>query len=187
MLNNYYKIMHCKKTGRGFTIIEASISIFMLAIALIGAYNAFTVMDILTSSSSDRFVAAYLAQEGMEIIRNIRDTNWIESEDWQTGLTGCESGCEADYKTFGDDNTPLVAWNDGTYLKIDDDGFYNYTNGSDTKFKRKIIIEPMETTGGTEDIMRVEVTVYWDQKSNILFGSENENSITVEEYLYNWH
>lgn len=173
----------------GFTIIELVISIFILSVAIIGAYNAFTTMDILTSNSTDRLVGAYLAQEGIEIIRNIRDTNWLEGEDWQTGLIDCESGCEADYKTFGDYATPLTLWAGGNYLYSDSDGFYSYdTNSSDNpKFKRKIVIEPMQTSGGEDDVMRVEVTVFWNQKSNLLFASSENNSITVEEFLYNWY
>lgn len=187
MLNNQ-RMFKVTKNSRGFTVIELAISIFVLAIAIVGAYNAFTTLDILTSASSDRFIAAYLAQEGMEIVRNIRDTNWIEDEDWQEGLSECQLGCEADYKVFGEGDTPLTGWSVGKYFYTDGNGFYSYdTSREKTKFRRKIIIEPMQTTALEDDIMRVEVIVYWDQKSNLLFSSEEENSISVEEYLYNWY
>jgi len=175
-----------KNYDRGFTLIELMVSIFVLSIAIIGAYSAFNIMDILTSNATDRFVAAYLAQEGMEIVRNMRDTNWLEGDDWMAGLVDsniqCQTGCQADYKTFD-----TLAYYDSSKLLIDDDGFYNYSSGTDTKYKRKIVIEPIETTAGLEDIMKVTVTVYWDEKSNILHPDSNEDSITVEEYLYNWY
>lgn len=182
--------------SRGFTLIELVISIVVLSVAVIGAYNAFTTMDILTSSSTDRFAAAYLAQEGIEIIRNIRDTNWINSDDWREGLyeagvVDCTTnGCQADYKTFGETSTPLVAYA-GQNLYIDSSGFYNYESGTGTKFRRKIVIVPMQTPDGADDILRVTVTVYWDEKANIFSSNpcanEADCSITAEEYLYNWY
>ncbi len=181
-----------QKISKGFTVIELVLSIFVLSIAIIGSYNAFTIMDILTSNSSDRFTAAYLAQEGIEIIRNIRDTNWIEDEDWTTGLwdgiADCSSGCEyeADYKTFG----TLFPFDDN-YLCFEND-FYTLnpecSSENQTKFKRKITITPLDVPGGeidNKDILKVSVEVSWDEKSNILFEKQKQ-SITAEEYLYNW-
>jgi prepilin-type N-terminal cleavage/methylation domain-containing protein len=185
-----------KNNSSGFTLIELIISIVVLSVAVIGAYNAFTTMDILTASSTDRFVAAYLAQEGIEIVRNIRDTNWIHNDDWREGLyeegvIDCTTnGCQADYKTFGESSTPLTAYA-GQNLYINGDGFYNYTSGTQTKFRRKIVIIPMQTLEEKDDILRVIVTVYWDEKANMFSSNpcanEADCSIEAEEYLYNWY
>ena len=65
------------KNNKGFTIIELIISIFILSVGLVGVFNALSVVTVLTAGSADRVTATYLAQEGMEIVRNIRDTNWL--------------------------------------------------------------------------------------------------------------
>jgi prepilin-type N-terminal cleavage/methylation domain-containing protein len=87
----------------GFTIIELVISIFILSVAIVGVFSAYSMVTILTSDASDRLTATYLAQEGMEITRNVRDTNWLNIDagnpagaTWLDGLS-CLSGCEADY------------------------------------------------------------------------------------------
>jgi len=145
-------------------------------------------MVILTSDASDRLTAAYLAQEGMEIVRNIRDTNWLNMSDdpeatWYDGLSECESGCQADYETTGAATSPLVPYVDIDHLKIDDTGdFYNRTSGTDTKFKRKITI-----TFATEYIMKVSVQVFWDQKPTILNPDGLPGVIETEENLYDWY
>lgn len=201
------------QNNKGFTIIELVISIFVLSIAVVGAYNAFTTMDILTSSSTNRFTAAYLAQEGIEIVRNIRDTNWIKGYDWRCGLadvtgttmvceTGnkdCTTGCEADYTTFGTADSPLYPWGgSGNYLSVDSNGFYVYDyNSTDenliaTKFKRKITVIPTITYTNESgyqvfDTLRVIVEVSWDEKANILHPNTTQDSIIAEEYLYNWY
>ncbi len=189
------------KNNKGFTIIELVITIFILSVAVVGVYNAFSTMVVLTANASNRLIAAYLAQEGMELVRNIRDTNWIKDYDWRCGLasvTGtcdvgnkdCTAGCEADYATKGTIDSPLYPWSGdeetgGRKLNIDDaNGFYSYNAGSETKFKRKIIITPM----GSPDnyIIKVSAQVFWDEKASIL-NPAGQGSITTEENLYDWY
>lgn len=169
--------------NRGFTLIELVIAIFILVFAIIGVYNAFSTVVVLTTGASSRFTAAYLAQEGIEIVRNMRDNNWLNSLDWKTGLsdvnTDCSNGCEADYKTgTSSEVTPLRDYpTGGNKLKIDSNNFYSYdpTGGSETKFKRKIIITPQG-----DNVLKVSVLITWKEK--------DENfEIGAEEYLYNWY
>ena len=191
--------------SKGFTIIEVVVAIFILSIAVIGVYNAFSIVVILTADTTDRFTAAYLTQEGMEIVRNIRDNNWVTGIDWKTGLadadTNCQNGCQADYTTGTLIITPFIIepWSgSGKYLNlnIDAGGFYSYNtvNNKETKFKRKITIEPV--VGYEDYIMHVSVQVSWDEKATILGPgskagdsciSTSSNCLTAEEYLYNWY
>jgi len=183
----------------GFTIIELVITIFILSLAVVGIFNAFSIITILTSDSSDRLTATYLAQEGMEIVRNIRDQNWLNIDvgvpagaTWLDGLDVCFNGCRTDYS-----KNQLDPWanNETDYLKIDDgNGFYNLTNGTNTKFKRKIIItHPEDDSGNPIDyILKVVVEVSWNKKATILksgleAGTCEDNCIKAEETLYNWY
>lgn len=188
----------------GFTIIELIISVFILSIAIVGIFSAFSVMVILTANAADQLTATYLAQEGMEVVRNIRDTNWLTSGAvWDEGLTGCDKssmGCEADYTTgTGTSGTyPIVPWS-GRYLYVSSDGFYDYaTDGTKTKFKRKIIIATVIDVDGLADsdkihILKVTAQVSWDQKATILNNGfsagdcQPSNCVTTEETLYNWY
>lgn len=181
--------------NKGFTLIELVIAIFILAVAIIGVYNAFSTVVVLTTGASSRFTAAYLAQEGIEIVRNMRDNNWLKMGEypettWTDGLLGWENGCEADYKTgtLSDARGGLTDFGgDGNYLNIkDNDGFYSYDSTgsfSATKFKRKITItpDPVDT-----DVLKVSVLVTWKEKEEE--GCEPAGyCIEVEEYLYNWY
>ncbi len=173
--------------NKGFTIIELVIAIFILSVAVIGIYNSFSTMVILTSGASDRLTAAYLAQEGMEIVRNIRDTNWLNGFSWYDGLSGCDNGCMGDYKTTGAVESGLAPYIDNDYLKIDADGFYNQTFGTETRFRRKITITFIEDPEGPSYIAKVSVQVFWDQKPTILNPDGEEGVIEAEENLYNWY
>ena len=194
---------------KGFTIIELVITIFILSFGVIGVFSAFSIITILTSDSADRLTATYLAQEGMEIIRNIRDKNWLDMDatpctdkpcaiNWLSNkLDGCLSGCGVDYKSTGAGTASA-----GTYLNNDSNGFYSYLPGEQTKFKRKITIEPILDTAiippdenaKDDHIVKVTAEVSWDKKATVLNPSylragvcDPENCIKVEWMLYDWY
>lgn len=73
--------------NKGFTILELLVSMIVIVIGVLGAYSVTQKMFILTSSSSHRLTAAYLAQGEIETVRNARDTNWIKGDDWKDGIS----------------------------------------------------------------------------------------------------
>lgn len=173
--------------NKGFTIIELVIAIFILSVAVIGIYNSFSTMVVLTSGAADRLTAAYLAQEGMEIVRNIRDTNWINGNSWYDGLSGCDNGCMGDYKITGAVDSQLSPYVDSEYLKIDTDGFYSQTSGAETRFRRKITITFIDGGELPSYIANVSVQVFWNQKPTILNPDGLPGVIETEENLYDWY
>jgi len=162
-------------SSKGFTLIEVTVAIVILIVGIIGIYTAFSRMVILTSGISNRLIAAYLAQEGIEIVRNIRDTNWVENAtSWNDGLTTCSSGCEADYKTGTQgEETPLRSYT-ACYLNIDSNNFYGYSAGNQTKYKRKITIEEINV-----DTLKVTVWISWEEKGRFY-------DFEAGEYIYNY-
>jgi len=182
------------KHNKGFTLLEVIGAIFILTI---GAGSAFILISQTLSAASlvkDHLIASYLVQEGIEIVRNIRDTNWLQARDpsktslWDDGLICPDSPCyfQADYTTLTFADTEdfekcgpeYPGYNchsyDGTPLKIDGD-FYNYTSGTETKFKREITIEKLDS-----DNIKVEVNVEWAEKGR----THNAKAI---EYLTSWY
>jgi len=157
--------------SKGFTLVEILIAVTVFTIGIMACYSAITKVVSLTYLNSFRFVASRLAQEGIELVSNTRDTNWLnQGADWNDGLIpNCISGCEIDYDDLG-----FSAYQD-RYLQINSDGFYNYGDGDDSRFKRKITI-----TEVTPDELEIKVEVMWSK-----LGSSVE-TLTAEEHLYNW-
>ncbi len=151
----------------GFTIVEVTIALFLVSIGILSAFAVTQHIIIITETASSRLIAAYLAQEGIEIVRNIRDTNWLEGKPWDTGI-GIDDW-EAD---FGD--TALTDVYDGDFLNIDEKGFYSYSAGTPTRFTRKITI-----TKPTDNIIEVFVLVEWVERGQT-------HQLTAEGHLYNW-
>jgi len=169
---------------KGFSFIEVLVSIFILVIAITASFSVLRGILSYNVTNSSRLVAAYLAQEGIEIVRNIRDGNWLESRSntansWDEGLTGCSgNGCIADYNHSysGDQEDPQLPAYTGQLLNIDPNGlgFYGYGFSTTTKFQRKIVITP-----GAINELKVNVTVSWQEKGK-------SNTLSALENLYNW-
>jgi type II secretory pathway pseudopilin PulG len=128
---------------KGFTLVEVIVAIFLLTVGIIGVSALITSTISSATHSSQKLVAAYLAQEGIEIVRNIRDTNWIEQVTnpaipWDEGIP--EGSWEADYTSETLDNSYT-----GKFLNIGSNGFYHYSGGS-SALPEKIALEEKSNT-----------------------------------------
>jgi len=159
------KLKYNKLNNKGFTLIEVFVAISILSVGLVGAFGVLPVMIKNQSMNADSFLASQIANEGMEIVRNIRDGNWLLESDWKLGLTTCSGGCEIDYNDIS-----LVNYQN-RFLKVNDNGFYNYESGQNSKFKRKISILPVG------DYLNVKVEVFWNGKGS---------PFLIEENFYDW-
>ncbi len=162
-----------KPDCRGFTLVEVMVALVIVSVGMIGAYELVNQSLVLANSAANRFTAVHLAAEGTEIARNIRDTNYLKfyrgAGNWNDGLTGYESGGAADYSSGGLTADPAAL------LKIGG-GFYGYSAGENTMFKRKIKVIP---NASPADYFEVVSEVSWSDSA----GGHTE---TVRERLYNW-
>lgn len=70
--------------GQGFMEVIVAIGIMIIGIVsilILTSYNL-TAADY----GEKRLIASNLAREGIEVIRNIRDSNWVAGNDWDVGL-----------------------------------------------------------------------------------------------------
>lgn len=171
-----------RKKKTAFTMIEMLCAIFLITIGAAGVFSLVSQTISFTNTSSSKLVALYLAQEGIEIVRNIRDSNWLEARTnpeilWDDGLP--QGDWEADYRT-----TALTQSYIGRYLNIDTNGLYSYSSGTQTKFQRKITISDKANLDGDieeiPDIMKVSVKVSWQERGRTY-------QVTVLENLYRWY
>jgi len=180
------------KKESGFTLFEVIIAVFILTVGVGGSFVLIQQTLFASLMAQSRLVSAYLAQEGIEIIRNVRDNNWLEQREslevpplplWDDGLDNCvpPNCCEADYET----DTPLLypplvtiagcSFDDLNHLNINGDGFYSYSSGTQTKFKRKIFIELVDSSK-----IKVSVVVEWRERNRA-------HQIEVVEHITNWY
>lgn len=86
-----------KKLNKAFTIIETLVAISIFTSAILGllSFSAGSIAD--TNYSKNKLIATYLAQEGLEYMRNLRDTYVLfQSNGWGTGESG-ENGLDGSF------------------------------------------------------------------------------------------
>ncbi len=167
---------------KSFTLIELVTSIFVVVIALGGIFLLVRQIIVATSFLPNQLIATYLAQEGIEIVRNIRDTNWREGENWKAGLEGYGSGQEGcdvndgaalSYDSENLDNYP------NTPLHIYGDFYKQTTLGDSTSFKRRIVVNTKTDSEGNE-YLEVISYVCWKERGRT-------HQVKLIENLYDWY
>jgi prepilin-type N-terminal cleavage/methylation domain-containing protein len=183
------KFMKFETSNRGFTLVEAMVAISILSVSVTAPLVIAQKGIGSAIYAKDQITAFYLAQEAIEYVRNVRDTNRINlAADWLDGLGLCiESGsgetCRIDtrYSDYADPMAIKSCLSDpGSYcipLQYEPSiGFYGYSIGwPNTKFTRTIKID----RAGKE--AAISVTIAW--KTNVFSPIR---TFTVKEYIFNY-
>ena len=149
--------------------MEVIIAIFVIVTALVALMSLIGAAIASGNSASAKLVAANLAQEGVEIVKSVRELNYGVNgwDDWYANFTAGNYSIQYDSTDFGG------LWD--SFLQYDPaSGLYRYGGGSDSIFKRKIIL-----TKDNNNEIGVISEVTWRERGVA-------KSIRVEDKLWNW-
>lgn len=172
-----------KSTHRGFTLLETLFAVIIFSFALVSLMTIAGKGVVATSSARDQLTAEFLAEEGIETVRNVRDSNYVNNiTPWDTGFNQCLNGssCDVDYTAPG--KPTIIACGtggcDGRILYNNLGVFRPDAGGTNpTTFWREITIENIGGGNGKQEV--VKSTVHWKQK-NI------NRSLTLTTYMADW-
>ncbi len=178
--------MICKKTYRknfGFTLIETLVAVLILVMAISGPLTIAAKGLSTALIAKDQITAQYLAQDGMEYIRFVRDSNQLLGINWMVGLDasnsgsrlgGCVSanGCNVDSLS----DTVESCTGACTSLKFDStSGSYITTGSGLPSFTRTVNI----TVINIHEV-RVTITVAWSSVGSSI------HKVQVSENIQAW-
>lgn len=187
MMNRTYK--EGATAGRsfgGFTLVETLIAIAIISIAITGPFQV--VQSVLQTSytARDELIAAALAQEGMEYVRQVRDSNglynnnhgggrnWLEGFNGTAGPDCFTNACVVDVGQ----QTKVSCGNmtcTGLPLYLSTDSLYTQVvTANPTRFTRKV---NFANTGNPSEAL-VTVTVSWTY--------HGAHSVVLTEDLTDW-
>lgn len=155
--------------NRGFTLIETLVALVLITVAMGPVFILATSSVNTASRIEHNLIAANLAQEGIEVIKNIRDTNWLNGSAFDNNLPA--GIWRLEWNTTGGG---LMAIGLNPVLKKNN-GLYNYSSGTDTVFQRTVTISKPNSG---ELILTSSVT--WMERGGI-----NRN-VSVESHLFDW-
>lgn len=156
----------------GFTIIETLVAIFVLGMAITAGMTLISVNTRNANTIRNNMIASGLVQEGIEVVRNLRDSDWHASRAFGSfGAAGPVAN--GDYRVQWD-STQLMSYSN-VPLKFDSsNGLYNYSTGADALFYRRVNVA---TVSATEK--RISIFVTWTQNNN-------PKTLSAESHLFNW-
>lgn len=170
---------------KGFSILEVMLAFGVITIGLLGVLSLALQNAQVQSISKNYLVASMLAQEGLELVRNVRDTNFIRADqgyDWEYGQGAnsatdiVQDGSYAIDYNLAVDNIPDDFTNDRTRLYLNG-GRYTHQAGagsSNTPYRRLILV-----TDYNPNYVEVQTIVSWTERGR----THNYEAVTN---LYNW-
>lgn len=141
------------KKINGFTLLETVVALAILSAAIVGPMSLVSRGIAGARTSKNRVIASYLAQEGMEVVRGIKENNALAGftdntapcdsippfdSKWHSGM--CPGVWRADIVNFAlepDDGNPILFDYDSL---SGEPGLYNHDTGNPTIFTRTVEI-----------------------------------------------
>lgn len=176
----FTKIDNLNRHNKGFTLVESIVAIFILLIAIVMPMAVVARALFTANYAQDQITATYLAQEGVELVRNVRDNNVLSgSALWDQGsLSGCYtvSGCYVDAVHIS--NIVNVCSGVCPYVQEDNSGGISWY-GNDNSWSNTKYIRTVKLSKVSDYEIRVTATVVWATRGG-------DRTVLVEDVLTNW-
>jgi hypothetical protein len=177
------------------SLIEVMIAIGITVMALVAILSMVLSTLVTSGQVAERTVAVFLAREGIEMTKNIRDSKWLDpAQIWPYELINDNYIVAYDIRTepsnnrliFADSSEISSCGNCQLYL-TDSDRYVHQDTGypgtlTPTNFRRMIKILPGDNLGAVCNNnceKKIEATVYWTERGR-------SHQVKIEERLTDW-
>jgi len=173
-------------------MVEMLVAVSLIFLVLPGALSVSSKAITVSSFQKDTMIATYLAEEGQELVRIIRDRNTLALlnggfDDWNTGFdnelcvsTPCTIDADEEVEKLSPGTGNLDNLDSSYRLYVDGNGFYRYTasGGSPTRFYRGVYVIPVIGVSASNQVV-VRSIVVW----NTPFGRKK---VVSSGFLSHW-
>ena len=170
------------KQNQGQSIVETLIAVGVIIVGVVGVLSLVVGASSAGKVSKEVIIGTNLAREGTEVVRSLRDNNWMQEKSWMEGIIqgGDERYCRAIFNpqqnSWSLDSISATDLFDNQY-KLYFSDYYNHSGqGRDTGFFRQILIKK-----NSSEIDELQVTVKTGWLQN---GKQKE--IVIEDVLTDW-
>ena len=187
-----------QKNKQGMSLLESIVAVGLVMSVVIGSITMSISTIRMGRNSNNRIVALNLAREGIEYVRNLRDSNWLKESEgientipepdriyqWDDGMEAgaynldqyLESGNWVSDFNLLDSSYEYDLENCGTNceLNVTSNGIYNHTSGVPSNFSRIITLNK-----DNSEYINVVCKIHW-------LENEKPKFFTLEENLFDW-
>ncbi|MBT4495991.1 hypothetical protein HOC73_04580 [bacterium] len=196
------------KNEKGLGFIEMIVALGVIVTGVIAGLSLTTHNLISSNSSEDRLVAANLARESIEVIRNHRDSNWLAGNNWYQGFL---SDFDTNYRLITEFDPSTKSWSfsdissvislcDSCQVYFDNTSdVFNHDNSGDlTSFKRLVTLQeicwqdPIDTEvlldpgDRCSDHVGVSWIGYHLESEVTWFEADKPYNLSIVDKLYDW-
>lgn len=202
MKKNFFVFRNSKKSGE--SLIEVLVSIIILVLFMTSIFTMVNRSIVLNENIRSRVIALNLAREGIEGVRNIRDTNWLRfsgdrRNKWLCLTASCDESEPTDLISDGSYHLDFSS-GDGVYelvsssysdlfysdyqLYRDGEDLYSHdSTGTSSKFYRQIklsLTSSPNCSSSCPDRLVVTSRVGWN-------GVQGPQEVLLETYLFDYY
>ncbi|MEK9180553.1 MAG: GxxExxY protein [Patescibacteria group bacterium] len=169
----------------GQALIEALVAASVLVVGFLGMFALLTRSLFLNRIVSDSYIGNYLAAEGIEVIKNIIDTNALNNRSFDAGINNCfSSACSYEVQYFTCASAAQCSPSSfvpGHQLSFDPStGYYSYSGTVQTGFVREVRLQLINLSGDPSfEAVRVNSIVTWTT------GAAQQQA-NLEDIFYDW-
>lgn len=147
-----------RKLKQGFSIMEILVVLFIVSVSLLGVLSLLVQNIQVQNINKNNLIASSLSQEGIELVRRVRDNNWENGRTFNYSLA--DGSYRIDFQT-GQTYTTNNPEDFRLYLK---DGLYVHKTLADgalpsTIFSRQIVVNRLNSYLGAP--LQVRSIVSW--------------------------
>lgn len=156
---------------KAFSLVEIIIILFIISMGMLGVLSLIIQNIQAQTYNKNNLIAYQLAQEGVELIRMVRDSNWRNGRAFTNGLPR-----ENLLMDFEDAEPHAVSESaQGYLLRLGDDGFYRHDSADPSSgFSRLITLSALDG-----DSLQVDVKITWQERGR-------QANYDLQTILYNW-
>ncbi len=169
----------------GFSLLESVVAIFIVSMALVSILAVSQTTIRAQTINKNAIVASMLAQEGLELVRNVRDTNWRSlppAANWYDNIV--HDGTYTIYSKPSDnsiiiDDTPDAISDSGCLLYQDANGYYVHSAAGTATIYRRLITIDNYSSYTTDHYLKVTCLVQAQAPGNVY-------TYKASTILYDW-
>jgi len=155
------KFKKYKTARRGFSLIEVLVTVFILAIGLVAVSTLMADNIKSSENAKNQIIASQLAQEGVELVRNMKDNGLLDPSYSDSSACTPASKCinlriDKDDTIFNTNNTL------DKQLYLNGNFFYTHAAGTPTKFYRRIDLTVAGAKATTNRVITATSYVTWN-------------------------
>lgn len=167
---------YIQKTHSAFTLLEMLFAVIIFSFALVSLIGITGKGVVATITAKNQLTAQYLAEELIEVARNVRDSNYVAGNAWLDEISDTSIDCTIDTPCDVNYSTDRPTLSIGTQRLYETNGVFGSSGTNLTPFSRELYFKPFGSDNNQGELVSI---VRWQEKGV-------ERKFELKTYIADW-